>query len=132
MVEYLYCTTCSGAKLIFSYRVRCRKKVNILGVSDVGKIRMLLFELEIICIAVGYLNHFLKCAIRNHLDSGSTDTYHHGASAAMGVAASPSKSSDLFIYLFIHCTSSDRSTQEGLFYDHRQYRIKRQKLIFRT
>ena len=104
-----YCTICSVAKFIFSYRVGCRKKVNILGVSDVEKNRMLLFELEIICKAVEYLNHFLKCVIRTHLDSGLTylltylpTTYYHGASATMGVAASPSWSPDLFIYLFIY------------------------------
>ena len=34
----------SVAKFIFSYVVRCRKKSFTLGVQDVGKIRMLIFE----------------------------------------------------------------------------------------
>ena len=39
------------AKFIFSYVVGCRKKSFMLGVQDVGKIRMLIFEKEIMVIA---------------------------------------------------------------------------------
>ena len=39
------------AKFIFSYGVGCRKKGFMLGVQDVGKIRTLIFEEEIMGIA---------------------------------------------------------------------------------